>query len=271
MARTTESTAAGDIAQRVLTSAKYRNLDPQLVARVSSDAAQRFKDRNEAVKYVKRKLHQAFGAFLQGSPAQAVAGVVAAVSSGQAELRPAALSAMRAHASSAERLPWLEPFYGQIADWCGAPASVADLACGLNPLAIPWMQLAPGATYWACEIDTELVAALDGLGDLLGPQVSAQRRDLVAAPEVPQVELVLLLKTVTTLEQQSAGAAGRLLSTLECAHVVLSLPRRSLSAGRGYANDADAIVAAVAAGTRYRIVAQADFGDESLWHLTAAG
>jgi 16S rRNA (guanine(1405)-N(7))-methyltransferase len=259
--------AAAELARSILASAKYRGLDEGLVHRVAAEAAQRCAGRAEAGKYARRKLHQAFGAFLAGSPARAVAQAVAAVRSGEADLRAAALPAMRAHASSAERIDWLAPFYAQVAAWCGSPASVADLACGLNPLAIPWMMLAPGASYWACEIDAHLVAALAGLGEVVPPRLTAVTCDLVAEPPALHADVALLLKTVTTIEQQAAGAAARLLGALDCEHVILSLPRRSLSGRRGYRDDAAAVAERVAGG-RYRVRDEAEFGGEQVYHLT---
>jgi 16S rRNA (guanine(1405)-N(7))-methyltransferase len=262
-----EATAADDLTRRILSSAKYRNLDQALVHRVATEAVQRIRDRGQRVKYAKRKLHQAFGAFLAGSPAGAVTAMVTAVQLGEADLRTAARAAMTAHASSAERIAWLEPFYDQVAEWCGTPSSVADLACGLNPLAIPWMQLAPDATYWACEIDTELVAALAGLDEIMPARLRAVACDLVASPPAVRADVALMLKTVTTVEQQEAGSAARLLSALDCDHVVLSLPRRSLSASRAYTDDAEAIVAQVVGGTCYRVRGEAVFGTEVGYHL----
>jgi 16S rRNA (guanine(1405)-N(7))-methyltransferase len=258
---------ADDLAQRILSSAKYRNLDESVVRRIAAEAAQRFRDRNEAVRYGKRKLHQAFGAFISGSPARAVDAMVAAVQSGQ-EVRPSAMSAMRAHASSAERTAWLDQFYGQVADWCGAPASVIDLACGLNPLAIPWMRLSPDASYWACEIDRELVTALSALNQVLPVRLTAVTCDLVSSPPALRGDVGLMLKTVTTLSQQDKGAAGRVLAALDCRHVVLSLPRRSLSGRRAYSDDPDGIVADLAGGSPYRVSGDAAFGGEVLYHLT---
>jgi 16S rRNA (guanine(1405)-N(7))-methyltransferase len=259
---------ADDLTRSIRASAKYRSLDESLVRRVSAEAAQRFRDRKAAVKYARRKLHQAFGAFLSGSPAREVTGVVHAVRSGQADLRAAALPAMRAHASSAERAAWLEPFYDQVAQWCGIPDSVADLACGLNPLAIPWMALAPDASYWACEIDAELVAALAGLDEIMPVRLTAASCDLVTSPPALRADVALMLKTVTTIDQQSAGAAGRVLAALDCRHVVVSLPRRSLSGRREYSADPAAIAQDAAAGSRYLIRHVAAFGTELLYHLT---
>jgi len=262
------SVLAGELTRQILSSAKYRGLDEGLVRRVAAEAAQRVSGRAEAGRYARRKLHQAFGAFQAGSPARAVARAAADIAAGRAGLRGAALAAMRSHTSSAERIAWLEQFYAQVRAWCGVPASVADLACGLNPLAVPWMTLAPGAAYWACEIDADLVAALASVGEHLPVALTAVSRDLAVEPPPLRADVALLLKTVTTIEQQAAGAGGRVLAALDCAHVIVSLPRRSLSGRRGYADDPAAIVAAIAAGSRYRPRDEAVFGSELVCHLT---
>jgi 16S rRNA (guanine(1405)-N(7))-methyltransferase len=265
-------TAAGDatltdaLAAQILSSAKYRGLDPALVRRFTAEAAGRFADRGRAAKYARRKLHQAYGAFLAGSPAQAVTGVTEAVQSGRLPLREAALAAMRSHVSAAERAQWLDPFGEQIGQWSGSPRSVADLACGLGPLAIPWLPLAADASYWACEIDARLVAALAGLGAVMPAAITAVTRDLVSSPPELRADLALLLKTVPTLEQQRPGASARLLAGLDCAHVVMSLPRTSLG-GRQYADDADALARQVTGGTGYAVRGTAAFGNEVLYLL----
>lgn len=267
-ARDSADAVAEELARRVSATSKYRDLDATFLRRVTGEAAHRFRDRNQALKYAKRKLHQAFGAFLSGDPARAVAGVAEAVRSGRRDLKTAARAAMRAHASSAERIEWLEPLYERIAAWCGTPRSVVDLACGLNPLAIPWMALAPDATYWCCEVDSDLVAALNGLDEVMPAQITGATRDLVAAPPAVRADLALLFKTVTTLEQQRAGATRRVLAALDCRHVILTLPRRSLSGRREYTDEVPTtVIRDVVTGSGYGLSAVATFGDELVFHL----
>ncbi|MGP4111339.1 hypothetical protein ACTWP5_10525 [Streptomyces sp. 4N509B] len=262
--------AVDEMVRRVLSSAKYRELDPDFVRRVVEEALARNRDRSQALKYAKRKLHQAFGAFLTGQPARSVEAVARQVASGELELRDACLAAMRSHASSAERLPTLEPFYEQVARWCGAPASVVDLACGLNPLAVPWMRLAPGGAYWCCDVDESIVSALRGLDAVLPVRLTGATCDLVASPPSLRADVAFLLKTLTTVEQQRTGAAHGILAALDCAHVVVSLPRRSLSGRREYTDDARAVLARAVEGTRYRVADEAQLGDELLCHLVSA-
>ncbi|GAA3301778.1 16S rRNA (cytidine(1402)-2'-O)-methyltransferase [Dactylosporangium vinaceum] len=268
MARSTGSPAerAAEVARQVLAAPKYRSLDEALVSRLAQEAAERFKDRGEAVKWAKRKLHQAFGAFVSGSPAQAVSACVAKIAAG-ADPKEAAREAMRAHASSAERVDWLDPFYATIEQWCGPASSVVDLACGLNALALPWMALAPDATYTGLDVDRTLAEALGTLDTVFPVRVTAATADLVADPPRLEADVALVLKTLTTVEQQRSGAAQRLIAALDCRHVVVTLPRRSLSGKRGYADDADAIVGNAIQGTGYGIADTAAFGDEAMYHL----
>lgn len=264
-------TAVDDLSGRILSSAKYGSLDEALVRRVATDAVQRFHNRKDAAKYAQRKLHQAFGAFLNGSPVSAVDGFVAAVTGNTADTREAALTAMRAHASSAERADWLTPLYDRIGEWCGEADSVIDLACGLNPLAIPWMHLLPDARYSAYEVDGRLVGALARLDEVMPVRFSAETCDLVAAPPLATGLVALMLKTVTTLEQQRPGAAGGVLAGLGCQHVILSLPRGSLSGRRTYVDDPAQIVAEAVAGSPYGIDDEATFGNEVVYHLASGG
>jgi 16S rRNA (guanine(1405)-N(7))-methyltransferase len=257
--------------RQVTASAKYAGLDEGFVRRIAGEACARFRDQHSAVKYARRKLHQAVGAFQTGSLCDAVRGCVAAIRSG-VPVREACVTAMRAHASTAERAAVLDPFYRQIEQWCGRPAAVADLACGLSPLAIPWLVTGPDATYWCCDVDRDLTMSLPDLSEPFGVTVLAEARDLVG-PRVPSppAELVLLLKTLTTLELQRSGGARELLAALGAPLVVASLPRGSLSAGRRYTDDPRETIGKATAGTAYVLAAEAAFGDEALYLLERSG
>src|SRR5260370_42020707 len=96
------------------------------------------------------------------------------------------------------------------------------------------MALAPDASYWACEIDTELVAALAGLDEIMPVRLTAASCDLVTSPPAVRGDVALMLKTVTTIDQQSAGGAGPALAAAECRHVIVWPPPPRLSVPRRY-------------------------------------
>jgi len=254
------------VAQQIMASAKYADLDEEFVCRIAAEASERFRTQGEAVKYAKRKLHQAFGAFATGSLGEGVRACATAIGSG-VPVRTACLTSMRRHASTAERAAVLDEFYRQIESWCGRPSTVADLACGLGPLAIPWLATGSDATYWCCDIDRDLIAELPRLGAAFGVAVVAEPRDLVRPGSLPPADLVLLLKTLSTLEQQRTGAARDVLAALNAPRVVASLSRGSLSHRRRYADDPLEVMGKATAGSGYQLASQADFGAETLFLL----
>jgi 16S rRNA (guanine(1405)-N(7))-methyltransferase len=263
MARTPDPAA---VVKQIMTSTKYADLDEEFVRRIAADASERFRTQGEAVKYAKRKLHQAFGAFVTGSLGDEVRACANAIRSG-VPVRAACLTSMRKHASTAERAAVLDELYRQIETWCGRPSTVADLACGLGPLAIPWLATGPDATYWCCDVDRDLIAELPSLSDPFGVAVVAESRDLVRSAGLPPTDLVLLLKTLNTLERQRSGAGRDVLAALDAPRVVVSMSRGSLSYRRRYADDPLEVIGKATAGSRYQLASQADFGSEALFLL----
>lgn len=254
------------VVQQVMASVKYADLDEEFVRRIAVEASERVRTQGDAVKYAKRKLHQAFGAFVTGSLGDAVRACATAIRSG-VPARTACLASMRRHSSTAERGAVLDQFYRQIETWCGRPSTVIDLACGLGPLAIPWLATGPDVRYWCCDIDRDLVGELPRLSEPFGVAVLAEPRDLARPAGLPPADLVLLLKTLNTLELQRTGAARDVLAALDAPRVVVSLSRGSLSARRRYADDPLEMIGTAMAGSSFRLTSRADFGSEALFLL----
>lgn len=259
---------ADPLVEKVLDSAKYRGLDPAFVARVVAEVRPTVRSDAEAVKVAKRRLHQAFGAFAAGRPAAALARARDALAADPGD-RAALVAAMRTHASSAERVAHLDAFAALLASWVGRPASVVDLACGLGPLATPWLDLAEGCRYWCCDVDRGLVDGLRALGPWLPVELTAETVDLVAREVTEPADLALALKAVTTLDQQRAGRSAAVLGALRCADVVVSVPTGSLGGGRRYADPLDQ-VRRIADAAGLAVVADRALGVEHYVHLRAS-
>ena len=106
--------------------------------------------------------------------------------------------------------------------------SVLDVACGLNPLAIPWMPLQPGAQYHACDIYTDMIRFIQAFTDLLPVKGVAKVCDVSAALPSQKVDLALVLKTIPCLEQIDKNAGQRLLDGLQAKYLLVSFPAKSL-------------------------------------------
>lgn len=220
----------GEIVSALRGSRKYRFLCEDTLRRVAGWAGARHSSRREILRAAKRKLHQAYGAYLEGAdPAEIEARVKALPSDlSEEELRAVCLDILRRHASTEERAPFMEEAYREILRRTGTPHAVLDLACGLNPFAFPWMGLPGEVTYHACDIDQRIVPAVNAFFDRLGVAHSAACADvLVSVPEV-EADVALLLKTLPCLERQEKGAGAAVLREVRARYVVVSFPTQSL-------------------------------------------
>ncbi|HET7686410.1 MAG TPA: 16S rRNA methyltransferase [Candidatus Limnocylindria bacterium] len=216
------------VVERVATSRRYRDVDAGLVRRVAREELLRARTRDEAVKRVKRRLHQAVGAFARGAPRAAALRDAWHGDLADPAFRAACVAALRTHASTAERIPYLPTFYRAIWELTGTPSALLDLGCGLGPLALPWMDLAADATLIAVDVDGDALAAVDTFLDLVGQPHRTMERDLVSVAADEEADVALLLKLVTTLDRQDPDAATRLVRGLRVDHAAVSFTRRSL-------------------------------------------
>ncbi|HRW04344.1 MAG TPA: hypothetical protein P5121_04580 [Caldilineaceae bacterium] len=218
----------------VRTSPKYRAIAPELVHLIGSQELAKRNNLKAAVKATKNKLHQITGAYWQGKPDYGEWLDLLQRASAedntpdQKLLHTTCRTLMAHHASTRERLPILREFYNVL--FAGLPPirSVLDLACGLNPLTIPWMGLPAGAHYTACDINGEQMAFLGEALPLLGVTGKAVVCDLLQ--EVPQepVDVALLLKTIPCLEQVDRAIGSRLLREINASVLIVSFPAQSL-------------------------------------------
>jgi 16S rRNA (guanine(1405)-N(7))-methyltransferase len=222
-----------EIVERVRRSARYRDVDAALLNRLAGEELPRARNVDDAVKRVKRRLHQAVGAYRGAAHADRVLDPIRAAWNGDIgdeAFRAACRTALARHASTAERLPHLERFFPSIWDLTGGPPqSLLDLGCGIGPLAVPWMGLPADATYRACDVDRRSLAVVEGFLSLVGQPAEVMASDLVAVGPPPgRVDVAMLLKLVPLLDRQEPSAAQRTLDALDAAHAVVSFPARSL-------------------------------------------
>ena len=243
---------------------KYGRVHPGVLGRVARRSLANH-GRRDALKAAKRALHELAGAFLDADSCRRAERLVRSMAHAGAEERRRTCRAMLGlHASSAERLPVMEELYERIwqaaADARGVPRSapvrVLDLACGLGPFALPWMGLAPGSSYRGVDADGRVVdlarAALSflGLPELREPP-EVEVADVLEPPAAALggIDVVMMLKTLPTLERLEPGAGVDLVCRTPAPVVVISTATGSLGGRRHLRHDA-LIDRALAAGRR---------------------
>jgi 16S rRNA (guanine(1405)-N(7))-methyltransferase len=105
---------------------------------------------------------------------------------------------------------------------------VLDIACGLNPLAIPWMGLADGAEYYAYDIYEDMVEFLQAFMALTPVKGRAVVCDVLRSCPQPRVDLALVLKSIPCLEQIDKAAGAHLLDAIDADYLLVSFPVHSL-------------------------------------------
>ncbi len=219
----------------VTANAKYRTITPDLIRSIGAKELAQNHSFKEAVKATRSKLHQIGGSYqekkidyarFQAECAAAVQGAGAVKSSPQ--MRQTLSNMMKLHASTRERLPILAEFYDRVFKSIGPIHSIVDLACGLNPLAAPWMPLAPGARYIAIDIYQDMVDFLNQYFSLMGINGYAQAIDLFQSIPPDHFQVALLLKTLPCLEQVDKTIGQRLLESIQADFILVSYPVASL-------------------------------------------
>jgi 16S rRNA (guanine(1405)-N(7))-methyltransferase len=227
----TQESLLDQLVEAVREGARYRDISVDLVRRVGEKELTRARSFKEAVKATRNKLHQVGGAYQEKPIPYARL---------QTELKtlphdphdPALQVFCRRvlllHASTRERLPSLERFFNETLASLAPLHSVLDLACGLNPLAVPWMPLAPGASYFACDVYGDMVGFVGSFLAHLGLFGGTEVCDLLQSVPQPAVQVALLLKTIPCLEQVEKEIGLRFLADIRTSHILASFPAHSL-------------------------------------------
>ena len=263
-----------EIVDRVLESPRYRDVDRSLLSRLAAEELPRARSNDDAVKRVKRRLHQAVGAFRGERRTDALGPIRRAWNGDMTDpaFRDACAKVLRTHASTRERLPHQAAFYVGIWQHTGVPRRLLDIGCGLNPLALPWMDIGD-ASYRATDVDRRPLDTVRGFLELIGQPGEVRATDAVVDPPTDEADVALLLKLVTTLDRQHASAASRLLEALRVRHAVVSFPARTLG-GRGKGMERtyrERLERLVADCPRVTGVAEASVANELVFVLTLDG
>jgi 16S rRNA (guanine(1405)-N(7))-methyltransferase len=218
------------LVEQVGRSQKYAQLAGTLVSRITKEEAKKHKSQQEIIRSARTRLHQLTGAYLAPKIdyTQWLGKFQSLDPSDRLGLESTSLNMMRLHASTYERIKVLPTFFQTSLASISPVKSVLDLACGLNPLSIPWMPLAYGFTYFASDVVSPLVYFLWHYFELFGYNANASILDLSFSIPSQPVQLALLMKTVPLLEHIEHGLSQKVLENLNAEHILVTYPLRSL-------------------------------------------
>jgi 16S rRNA (guanine(1405)-N(7))-methyltransferase len=217
--------------ENIHSSPKYQAIELKLIEKIGQMELAKRRNLKEAIKSTRSKLHQIATSFIT-SPLEfeewtdELKGLSQDVTN--PKLQAFCLKLMRCHSSTDERLPILSEFYSTIFKSITPIESILDLACGLNPLTIPWMPISRDCTYYAFDVLPDMVTFINKFFAHIGQKGKAFTLDL--ATEIPKKtsRVALLLKTLPTLDQIDKHAPSILLDQIKARHLVVSYPVHSL-------------------------------------------
>ncbi|MBI4551976.1 MAG: 16S rRNA methyltransferase [Candidatus Latescibacteria bacterium] len=218
------------LVQVVLDSPKYRGVSEVVVRQIGQRELSAGRSLKQAIKATKNVLHQITGAYrdVGGRYTEWSHALTAAQTGGMECFRAACTRILRSHASTRERLSLLPEFYTRTFAALPPIRSVLDIACGLNPLTIPWMNLDREVRYEAYDIDTGLGTFLSRFFQIAGIRGTAHVCDVTIAPPTQRADLALILKALPTLEHLHKTAGLSLLRSLNVDAILVSFPVQSL-------------------------------------------
>ncbi|MEK6962968.1 MAG: hypothetical protein AABX70_00980 [Nanoarchaeota archaeon] len=135
------------------------------------------------------------------------------------------------HTSTKERLPYYEEVYEKIFAITGKPKKILDLACGLNPIAYPYLDCKP--EYLANELCESDAFFIQSFFDGLKIQGQAFAFNVLQFSKTPfadflRCDVCFLFKALDSLEAIDWGFSEKLLSNIPTTWLVVSFPTRSL-------------------------------------------
>ena len=234
-----DETAVDTVVDAIKQSRKYRDTSEETIRQLAVEAVIEHKKPKPAEKAVRKRLHSIMAPYL-GDPDYAAARQLLTDSFAGGDekvIRAACRDLMYTHLSTRERLPILDTFYRDIFAVTGPPRRLLDIACGLNPLAFPWMGLpVEGTDFIAYDIHEPRVDFLNHYFVLQGLPPHAYVKDVAVGAPTESGDVALFLKEMPRFERNYPGHGRALLDAIDTRWLVVSFPTISTHGGRNLTN-----------------------------------
>lgn len=214
------------LSQKLLQTRKYRalHLPPETIRDLIEQESRRYSDPRAIEASVRKKLHQLTALYLGDPDYEAALQEVRQLTT-RNELEAFARRMLTCHTSTRERLPNLANFYTKLFAIAGTPQRILDLACGLNPFALPMLDLPPDIDYQAYDIHLPRVNLLNAFFKQCGFSAAhAEQRDILVDPPTQSAEVAFFFKEAHRMEQRQKGSNRRLWEALHVEYLLVSLP-----------------------------------------------
>ncbi len=222
------------VVEAIKRSRKYGDTSEETIRALAVAAVHHHKKPKAAIKAVRKQLHGIMAPYL-GDPDydEALARLTAVFAANdQEQIKATCADILDTHLSTRERQPLLPAFYDEIFAVTGKPKRLLDIACGLNPLAFPWMGLDTDTELYAYDIHEPRIEFLNGYFELQGLRPLAKVQDIAYRFPEEEADVALFLKEMPRFSRHYGELGRPLLEALRVRWLVVSFPAVSARGGR---------------------------------------
>jgi 16S rRNA (guanine(1405)-N(7))-methyltransferase len=218
----------------------------------------RHKSERQALQAARERLHNLVAPYLGDPdyPAALLQLDSAFASSDPQAVQVICTELLNTHASTKERQAYLGEFYAAIFAVTGQPQIILDLACGLNPLAFPWMGLPLTTQYHAYDLHQPRVELINHYFKLQGLAELAVHGDILVNPPKMKADAAFFFKEAHRFEQRRRGCNRDFWLALNVNWLVVTLPASSLTGRHDLAAGHRKLVVETLAGLDWSVIEQ---------------
>jgi len=209
--------------------AKYKalNIPVETIESIVELCAPIAKNAADLEKRVREKIHNITALYLGDPDYKKATAEFRSLKSAE-EIRSFALQNLAFHASTKERGQELENLYKKLFAHIGQPKTIADLACGIHPLGLPFMGLPKDTAYCAYDLHQSRAEFLHIYITELGYGGGCFHQDILTSPPHMHFDAAFFFKEAHRFEKRQPGSTVQLLDGINAAKKVVSLPMQSL-------------------------------------------
>ena len=240
-----------ELVDKIANSRSYRKtgIPRRTIEDVLNREFARFPKETDALRSARAILHNIMAPYL-GDPdytAETIklAGIFA--SQDRSAIKDFCLEILARHDSTRERIPYLKEFYMTINEIAPHPRVILDLACGLNPFALPFMGLPQSIEYHAYDIHQPRVDLINSFFAGQNLPSLAETRDVLLDPPQVKADAAFIFKEAHRMEKRRKGCSRELVKAIDAKVIFISLPNRSLDGQRDLRQRMDALFEQISA------------------------
>lgn len=204
---------------------------------------------------VRQKLHNLVAPYLGDPDYSAIQKEMETVlaAGNEAEIKQLCKRILNCHASTRERLPILTDFYARIFSITGTPSTILDLACGLNPFALPWMGLPRETRYLAYDLHQPRVNLINAFLQGVHQSGAAVHGDILVAPPQEPADVAFFFKEAHRFDQRRKGCNREFFRALPVKYLLVSLPTESLTGRHSKLDQDRRLIEIAVSGTNWEL------------------